>query len=585
MSITYRYHCSVEGVHVFETKDAGDPAPTVCINEGGALTADSLTIFRQPLEVKDLAITANVDFLSSVVANLSHNQLGDTGINSHANIDSHMTDVLVHKNDNYFATAAPIATNDESEGYTTGSRWYNVNTNIEYYCVNSNVGLAVWKNTSAIDDSASSTVTSYSSSKVVSDFSATGHTHTAANVTDFNAAADARITLQKAAVNGLATLDAGGKVPSVQLPNISITNVSVVADITARDALTVQTGDVAKVLDSDGLGNIQTYIYDGAAWVDIQETSDVISVNGLTGEVVLGKIEVGLSNVENLKVNLVAVVAPVATDDSAAGYAVGSRWVDTVTDKEYVCVDATATAAVWRLTSALSTTDLTEGSNLYYTEARVDVNTNVAANTTHRSQIDNPHTVTKTQVGLSEVENLKVNLAAVVAPVATDDSAAGYAVGSRWIDTVTDKEYVCVDATATAAVWKRTTLETNNNKFIVSSAEQSINNTGIWVAVDQFIYPGSSITAANVDRIMVNAFTDIGTSSFDVRIVNITKTSGIPIVATSTGNVNTETSVINLNGQALDLPTVDDVFEVEVKKNSGDNTIFIRYFSVMMVYI
>ena len=402
MSITYRYHCSVEGVHVFETKAVGDPVPTVCINEGGALTADSLTIFRQPTELADLEITATVDFLSSVVNNLSHNQLGDIGLNSHATIDAHMVDPLVHKNDNYFATAAPIATNDESEGYTTGSRWYNTNTSQEYYCVNSNIGLAIWKKTSGIDDSASSTTTSYSSNKVVSDFSAVGHTHVAVDVTDFSTA--------------------------------------------------------------------------------------------------------------------------------------------------------------------------------------VDANTNVSTNTTHRSQTDNPHTVTKAQVGLADVENLKFNLSATANPVVTDDSAAGYSVGSRWFNVTADEEYVCLDATATAAVWKKTTLDSNNNKFIVSSAEQSINNTAIWVGVDRFIYPGSSITAANVDRIMVNAFTDNAANSFDVRIVNITKTSGIPIVATSTGNVNTETAVINLNGQALDLPTVDDVFEVEVKKNSGDGTIFIRYSSVMMVY-
>ena len=52
---------------------------------------------------------------------------------------------------------------------------------------------------------------------------------------------------------------------------------------------------------------------------------------------------------------------------------------------------------------------------------------------------------------------LKSNLAAAVAPVATDDSAAGYGVGSRWVDTTADKEYVCVDATATAAIWIETT--------------------------------------------------------------------------------------------------------------------------------
>jgi hypothetical protein len=52
---------------------------------------------------------------------------------------------------------------------------------------------------------------------------------------------------------------------------------------------------------------------------------------------------------------------------------------------------------------------------------------------------------------------LKNKLDATVAPGATDDSAAGYAVGSKWVDVTADKAYVCLDATATAAVWKETT--------------------------------------------------------------------------------------------------------------------------------
>jgi len=50
----------------------------------------------------------------------------------------------------------------------------------------------------------------------------------------------------------------------------------------------------------------------------------------------------------------------------------------------------------------------------------------------------------------------KSNLAASAAPGATDDSAAGYAVGSIWIDTTNDQVYHCVDATASAAVWLQT---------------------------------------------------------------------------------------------------------------------------------
>ena len=43
------------------------------------------------------------------------------------------------------------------------------------------------------------------------------------------------------------------------------------------------------------------------------------------------------------------------------------------------------------------------------------------------------------------------------APTITDDSGDGYAIGSRWYDTTGDREYVCLDATAGAAVWLPTT--------------------------------------------------------------------------------------------------------------------------------
>ena len=52
---------------------------------------------------------------------------------------------------------------------------------------------------------------------------------------------------------------------------------------------------------------------------------------------------------------------------------------------------------------------------------------------------------------------LKHNLAASAAPTTGDDSGDGYAVGSLWIDTTADKGYVCLDATAAAAVWTETT--------------------------------------------------------------------------------------------------------------------------------
>jgi hypothetical protein len=49
------------------------------------------------------------------------------------------------------------------------------------------------------------------------------------------------------------------------------------------------------------------------------------------------------------------------------------------------------------------------------------------------------------------------NLDGAGAPAVTDDETQGYEAGSVWIDVVADKAYVCVDASAGAAVWTETT--------------------------------------------------------------------------------------------------------------------------------
>ena len=70
-----------------------------------------------------------------------------------------------------------------------------------------------------------------------------------------NSRADSRITIQKGFANGLATLDGSGKVPSSQLPALAITNTYVVADEAAMLALTANQGDVAVRTDEN-----KTYI-------------------------------------------------------------------------------------------------------------------------------------------------------------------------------------------------------------------------------------------------------------------------------------------------------------------------------------
>lgn len=51
----------------------------------------------------------------------------------------------------------------------------------------------------------------------------------------------------------------------------------------------------------------------------------------------------------------------------------------------------------------------------------------------------------------------KMTKDATIAPTANEDTDDGYSVGSIWVDATADVGYLCVDATATAAVWKQIT--------------------------------------------------------------------------------------------------------------------------------
>lgn len=76
-----------------------------------------------------------------------------------------------------------------------------------------------------------------------------------------------------------------------------------------------------------------------------------------------------------------------------------------------------------------------------------------------------------------EVAVCKNNFTATVAPGVNDDSTLNYAVGSRWINTTTDKEYVCSDATATAAVWTETTQSGGGGSVSQATATASTTTT------------------------------------------------------------------------------------------------------------
>lgn len=177
--------------------------------------------------------------------------------------------------------------------------------------------------------------------------------------------ADARITLQKGAVNGLATLDAGGKIPGAQMPAIAITDTFVVASQAAMLALsTAQTGDVAVRTDEN-----KSYILQGTDpsvlgdWQELLSPSaPVTSVNGFTGAVSLTTTDI------NEGTNLYFTDERV--DDRVASL------LQNGTGISFSYNDGANTLTPTVTLSPFSTTDLSEGTNLYFTDARAIAATN-----------------------------------------------------------------------------------------------------------------------------------------------------------------------------------------------------------------
>lgn len=114
--------------------------------------------------------------------------------------------------------------------------------------------------------------------------------------------------------------------------------------------------------------------------------------------------------------------------------------------------------------------------------------------------------VDKVQIGLGNVEDLKVKLDGTAAPTVNDDLYAGYSVGSRWIDVTNDKEYVCLDSTPGAAVWTETTGAAAGLNNVVEDTTPQLGGDLETLEYEILLNssPGSNLTASGLKAVFTN---------------------------------------------------------------------------------
>ena len=149
-------------------------------------------------------------------------------------------------------------------------------------------------------------------------------------------------------------------------------------------------------------------------------------------------------------------------------------------------------------------------------DAEVSNNTTVVSNINHTINTSNPHSVTKTQVGLDNVENLKTNLTATDAPTINEDSTDGYSIGSIWIDITNDKGYICLNASTGAAVW----TEITNQGEVASISNIGTAGVGLFKQKNGTAFEFRSINSGSSKITVIND-TDDDEVDIDVDESNI----------------------------------------------------------------
>lgn len=106
------------------------------------------------------------------------------------------------------------------------------------------------------------------------------------------------------------------------------------------------------------------------------------------------------------KNNYAATAAPAISDDAGDGYSVGSRWIDITNDESYICTDSTTGAAVWNNTTVGTIAEVAGlQSALDGKSATIHNHDTTYTAIAHATNTSNPHSTTKSQVGLGSVDN------------------------------------------------------------------------------------------------------------------------------------------------------------------------------------
>lgn len=172
---------------------------------------------------------------------------------------------------------------------------------------------------------------------------------------------------------------------------------------------------------------------------------------------------------------------PTNAANTTQGFSSGSVWVNLSTGAVYTCSSADSSTATWTLSTAQHNKTTTtfptafddSGDGYQVGSLWFDVGNFYSANSLYLENDKTVYKATSSSPWTWTLVSQQNDLYAEEPPTTNENTSAGFAVNSVWVDNSTGAVYVCTAATSSSATW---TLSTANNNLNGTEIPTSSNN-------------------------------------------------------------------------------------------------------------
>lgn len=157
-----------------------------------------------------------------------------------------------------------------------------------------------------------------------------------------------------------------------------------------------------------------------------------------------------------------STVDPQNSDGETAGFEIGSRWWNATDERYWMCIDPTDLAARWIRVDRIKHTNQATAAPTQTDD--VDAGWEVGSVWAHVA-LENIYVCMVNTAGAAvwiRLSSIKHKLDAIIDPTVDDDEDGHFEIGSMWLNVADKKIFFCLDVTDGAAIWQEVTSIKNN---------------------------------------------------------------------------------------------------------------------------